>query len=113
MKNQKLLKNFEKIYNETYENTQKYIICKCNCLNDVDDIIQETYLELYNTLKNKREISNYHAYIITIAKNKIIKYFKTNEKITTISIFQENDEQEFNIDLNSRYKYRIRFYYKR
>ena len=109
----KFLKKFNKIYNETYNNTLKYIICKCNNLNDVDDIIQETYLELYRIIKDKKEVINYQAYIITIAKNKIIKYYKSNEKIKIISIYRENDKEEFTIDIDSRHKYRGRLYYKR
>ena len=113
MSTQKFLKKFEKIYNETYNNTLKYVICKCNDLDDVDDIIQETYLELYRVIKDRKAILNYQAYIITIAKNKMIKYFKSNKKVTTISIFQESNDEAFTIDLDSRYKYRVRLYYKR
>ena len=43
MSTQKSLKEFEQIYNDTYDNVLKYVICKSNNLNDVDDIIQETY----------------------------------------------------------------------
>ena len=114
MSTQKPLKLFEKIYNETYNNTLKYIICRCSNLNDVDDIIQETYLEFYKVLKEKKEILDKQAYIITIAKNKIIKYFRSNEKVKTISIFQENSNEEFTMmDIDSRHRYRNRFYYKR
>ena len=114
MSTRKTLKLFEKIYNETYNNTLKYIICKCSNLSDVDDIIQETYLEFYRVLKEKRKILDKQAYIIAIAKNKIIKYFKANEKIKTTSIFQENSNNEFEmIDIDSRHRYRNRFYYKR
>jgi RNA polymerase sigma-70 factor (ECF subfamily) len=109
----KSLKIFEQIYNETYNNTLKYVICKCNNLSDVDDIIQETYLEFYKVLKSENEILDKQAYIIAIAKNKIIKHFKLNEKIKTISIFQESNEDEFTIDLDSRYRYRVRVYNKR
>ena len=84
MSTRKTLRIFEKIYNETYNNTLKYIICRCSNLSDVDDIIQETYLEFYRVLKEKREILDKQAYIITIAKNKIIKYFKSNEKIDIV-----------------------------
>ncbi len=114
MSTRKTLKLFEKIYNETYNNTLKYIICRCSNLSDVDDIIQETYLEFYRVLKEKREILDKKAYIITIAKNKMIKYFKENEKTKTISIFQETSNQEFTtIDIDSRHRYRNRIYYQR
>lgn len=113
MSTQKLLRKFEKIYNKTYNNIRKYIICKCYNLNDVDDIIQETYMELYKKLKEKKEIINYQSYLITIAKNKIINYFDANKKINTISIFQESNDKEFTIDLNARHRYRIRIYTER
>lgn len=114
MSTQKLLKKFEKIYDETYNNILRYIICKCNNLDDVDDIIQETYLELYKVLKDKKKILNYESYIITIAKNKIIRNSEINKKINKISIFQENDDKkEYSINIESRYRYRIRVYKKR
>lgn len=101
MSTQKLLKKFERIYQDTYKHTLKYIICKCNNLNDVDDIIQETYLELFKVIQENRKIENYQSYIITIAKNKTIKYFELHKKTNTISIFQENDNEKYMIDLDA------------
>ena len=47
MGTQKELEKFEEIYKKTYDVTLKYIICKCSNLEDVNDIIQEIYIELY------------------------------------------------------------------
>lgn len=113
MSTQKLSKKFEKIYNETYKNTIRYVICKCSNINDVDDIIQETYLELYKALKTKKKILDYKSYTVIIAKNKIIQYFNTGNKLKTIPIFQEENENEYIVNIDSRYRHRIRFYYKR
>ena len=44
------LKQFDKIYEKTYKYVLKYIVCKCSNMEDVNDIIQETYLELYNAI---------------------------------------------------------------
>ena len=78
---------FELIYNETYNKTLKYIICKCNKLEDVNDIIQDTYVELYKNLKrkNKLEIEKIDDYIIGITKNILKKYYK-NKKINSKKI---------------------------
>ena len=64
-----LLKEFEEIYKQTYKQTLKYIICKCNNLEDVNDIIQDTYVELYKKLKKEKEvvIDNINEYIIVIS----------------------------------------------
>lgn len=51
MKNKILQKNFEEIYNSTYKNTLKYIIVHCNNMDDVNDIIQDTYTEFYKKLQ--------------------------------------------------------------
>ena len=49
------LENFEEIYSKTYNNTLKYIICKCLNFEDVNELIQDTYMELYQALSNKKE----------------------------------------------------------
>ena len=51
MSTQKILKEFEIIYKNTYNKILKYVICKCSNLDDVNDIIQETYIEFYKKLK--------------------------------------------------------------
>lgn len=112
MSTRKLLKKFEKIYNQTYNNTLKYIICMCGNLDIVDDIIQDTYLEFYKVLKDKKEILNVQAYIIKIAKNKIIQYINYNNRIDLVSITRESNDEEITLELDSRHRHRIRLYYK-
>ena len=90
------LKQFNKIYNKTYNYVLKYIICKCSNIEDVNDIIQETYLELYNTLIKEKNIDDYNKYLIGIAKNKIKKHYKLIYKIKTIPLFIQKDN---NLDL--------------
>ena len=38
--------NFEKIYRETYNSVLKFITIKCNKIEDINDILQDTYIEL-------------------------------------------------------------------
>lgn len=47
MSTQLSLENFEKIYDDTYNDTLKYILCKCSNIDDINDLLQETYVELY------------------------------------------------------------------
>ena len=46
MTSQTNLDKFNEFYKETYSNILRYIIIKCHNINDVNDIIQEVYLEL-------------------------------------------------------------------
>ena len=102
MSTQKILKEFEIIYKNTYNKILKYVICKCSNLDDVNDIIQETYIEFYKKLKENKKIQDKQAFIIGIAKNKIMKYINQKGKIKTISIFQEKENEEKVVDIEKR-----------
>ena len=100
-------KIFKKIYDSTYNQLIKYIACRCNNINDVDDILQETYLAFYKVLLNNKTIENYESYIYTIAKNNISKHFNSIENTSkTISIFQEGNDVSYTLDIDSRYRFR-------
>lgn len=55
MSTQISLEKFEEIYSRTYKNTLKYILLHCQNLDDVNDIIQDTYVELYKNVKRKKK----------------------------------------------------------
>ena len=105
MSTRKTLKEFEKIYKDTYNTTLKYLICKCYNLDDINDIIQETYMELYRNLKQNKKIKDKRAFILGIANNKLKKYINSKAKIQTVSLFQKNDDKEITIDIDSRNRY--------
>lgn len=96
------LENFEEIYNDTYERTLRYIICNCFNIDDVNDLLQETYLELYKLLQRKKkiELDNYYNYIIGIAKIRIKRHYGKSNKSSFVI---ENNEIEIpdNIDIEA------------
>ena len=81
MTSQTNLDKFNEFYKETYSNILRYIIIKCHNINDVNDIIQEVYLELWKIM-NKKNIdnTNINSYLIGIAINKIKKYYSLFDK---------------------------------
>lgn len=58
---------FEFIYNNTYKAVLKYTIYHCKNLDDVNDIIQEIYTELYQIIINNVEKRN-------VSYDKILKF---------------------------------------
>lgn len=82
---------FQNIYDETYNNLLKFIICRCSNIDDVNDIIQETYTEFYKVFINKNEIVDINKYIFGIAKNKIKRHYSLVNKIKTISLFKDDE----------------------
>ena len=86
------LKEFNKIYDETYFDVLRYVIIKCHNVNDTNDIIQETYLEFWKILNRKSiEDKNIKSYLIGIAINKIKKHYTIVERLKTISLFDNKD----------------------
>ena len=105
MIDQETLKTFDEIYDKTYADILKYIICNCSNIEDVKDIVQNIYLELLKVLNNKITYNNVNAYIMGIAKNKVKEYYRFNYKAKMISLFSKKDDLELldiipdNIDL--------------
>ncbi len=109
MTSQANLYKFNEIYDKTHLDLLKYVIIKCHNINDTKDIMQETYLALWNII-NKKEVSdiNIKNYLIGIANNKIKKHYTLLQKIKTVSLFETNDKDielidtiEDSIDLNA------------
>ena len=79
---EEIKQQFKKIYDETYNNILRYIIIKTSNINEVNDIIQETYLELWNILKRRvLKEENINSFMIGIANNKIKKHYTLLKKL--------------------------------
>lgn len=89
----------QQVYNDTYESILRYVIAKCNNIDDAKDILQNVYFNFYKALE-KREIENYTKYLFGIAKNEIYKTYgvlgiiKNNLPIFSLTA----TELEFNKD---------------
>lgn len=106
---------FEKIYNDTYNRTLKYIVIKCNNIEDINDIMQETYLELLNKMKrNKLEkVENIDNYILGIATNIMKRHYTKKKKENIISYDDEDNitelliQDDFDLEESIITKYNI------
>lgn len=106
---------FEKIYNDTYNRTLKYIVIKCNNIEDINDIMQDTYLELLNKMKrNKLEkVENIDNYILGIATNIIKRHYTKKKKENIISYDDEDNitelliQDDFDLEESIITKYNI------
>ena len=99
------LLDFENIYQRTYDNTLKFIVIKCNNIDDINDIIQDTYIELYHKLQRKNiDVENEKNYIVGIAKNIKRHYRKVKNESKEISINEyENMEVSDDIDIEDNF----------
>ena len=99
MINQNTLKIFDDLYDKTYKNVLKYVVCNCSNAEDIKDIIQNIYMEVLKKIQNEVVFNNESAYIMGIAKNKVNEYYRHKYKVKIISLFVKKDDKEFNIDI--------------
>lgn len=102
-----IVDKFNKIYNDTYKDVVKYVVCRCKRIDDVSDIVQNIYLEVLKSLNNK-DINK--SYIIGISNHKIKDYYRFRYRKKEISI-EEQDQNNItlyekipsNIDIVNNY----------
>ena len=95
----KYLNEFNEVYNKTYDLVLKYVVCKCNNVDDINDIIQDAYIALYKQLLKNNDIDNINNYVIGIAKNKINKYYGLSYKIKNLFTKTEINNLKNNINI--------------
>ncbi len=93
MINQETLKRFNTLYDETYNDVLKYIVCKCSNIDDTLDIIQNVYIEVYKKISKGEEITK--SYLLGITKNKIRDYYRFRYKQKVISFFSEKEDIDY------------------
>lgn len=93
MASQETLKTFDKYYYDTYQDILTFVVCNCSNIEDVKDIVQNTYLELYKKIKKNEPINNPKAYITALARNKIKDYYRFKYKTRLVSIFSSYKDQ--------------------
>ena len=90
---------FNEIYNSTQSSTLAYIAAKCSDMADINDIFQETYMELYRVMlkKGTEYIRNEEAFAIKIAKQRVYRHYSMFGKVKAdipLSSFSAADEKE-------------------
>lgn len=95
MIDQLTLREFNVLYDETYADVLKYVVCKCSNIADVEDIIQNIYIDVYKTMVSNKEINK--MYVIGITKNKVKDYYRFKYKQKIVSMFIDHDDQVIDI----------------
>lgn len=97
-------KDFENIYRQTYNKLLRYIVIKCNNIDDISDILQETYIELLKKIRKKKvlELDNIENFIFGISNNVIKRHFYKKKKENIIS-FYNDDEESITTDIEDTF----------
>jgi|LGOV01.1.fsa_nt_gb RNA polymerase sigma-70 factor (ECF subfamily) len=91
--------HFSELYDKLFSKITSFVISRCNNLNQVEDIVQEVFLELYKVIEKRGidYIDNPEAFSIRIAKFKLIKHYNVisalKNQFTNLKNSTKNDEQ--------------------
>ncbi|CDE82967.1 rNA polymerase sigma-70 factor ECF [Clostridium sp. CAG:273] len=93
---------FNQLYNQTYNNTLKFLVIHCNNMDDVNDLIQDVYVEVYKKIKKIKDgdIENVNKYIVGIAKNILKKYYRNKYKNDNTIVQFENAMENIEIGMD-------------
>jgi len=97
MSNPNIASRFDEIYNSTSKAVLTFITAKCGRVSDINDIYQDTYLELYQLLMKRGAdyVTNEKALVLRIAKQKVARYYSLTERLRIfVSMTTTNDGEE-------------------
>ena len=89
---------FQNIYHLTYPKISRYVVSKCRNIEDVKDILQNIYIDVYKKIDKIDFIEN-EAYLYTLTKNKVNQYYRFKFKHKDQSVPIE-DEIKDDIDIS-------------
>jgi len=100
---------FNKIYDMTFKNVFAFVTSKCGNTNDIADILQETYMEVYSVIVKKgcTYIINEEAFVKNIAKTKIFRHYSLKEKISSFINVSKDDHEIDILDFEITYEIEI------
>lgn len=72
---------FEDIYYKTCFSVRRYLRSRCDSHQDTEDVMQETYYEVFLQIERIKTSGNPEGYVMNVAKNKYMKYRAVKRKM--------------------------------
>lgn len=101
MTSQKALEKFDEVYNESYRDISRYVVVSSNNIDDVQDILQNIYLEVYKNIDKVKDKN----YVFGIAKNVIKKYYRFKFMKKSDEVLYDNISDNINLEKNVMEKF--------
>lgn len=97
---------FETTYEKTNRNVTLFLISKCKNFTDVNDILQEVYIEYYHVLIKKGidYIKEDEGFLISLCRKKIATYYSFWERIPHKFSLDEKEDYEKDDILKETYE---------
>lgn len=90
----KALEKFDEVYNESYRDISRYVVVSSNNIGDVQDILQNIYLEVYKNIDKVKDKN----YVFGIAKNVMKKYYRFKFMKKSDEVLYDNIKGNINLE---------------
>lgn len=82
--NDDLNRHFEEVYEKTKRSVTLYLIAKCKGFDDINDVLQEVYMEYFRTIQRKgiEYVDDEEAFLIALCKRKLASYYSFWDRIS-------------------------------
>ncbi|MCL2545640.1 MAG: sigma-70 family RNA polymerase sigma factor [Oscillospiraceae bacterium] len=91
---------FNEIYDATYTSVTRLIASKCRNIHDIGDLVQETYIELYQILRRHgvEYVRHDKGLAMKLARRKVAKHYAKSKKQPDVMPLDEQTEVDANLD---------------
>ena len=76
-------KALDMLYNFYYPRLYSFAKSFLKVEDDINDILQEVFIKIWENRKNIRNVETFNAYIFTVTKNAVITYFREKTKFSS------------------------------
>lgn len=82
---------FQKIYDEESDAIFRFCLTRVSNREQSLDITQDTFMRLWESIVQKKDITNYRAFLFTIARNLIIDWYRKKKNISLDQMIDDSD----------------------
>ena len=83
------------VWNTYADDLNYFILSKIKDKTSADDVLQDTFLKIHTKLHTLKDVSKLKPWIFTIARNSIMDFYKSTNKVYDYQGYEIEDEDEF------------------
>ncbi|HEV7702431.1 MAG TPA: RNA polymerase sigma factor [Candidatus Paceibacterota bacterium] len=88
-------RKFEEIYSEESDAIFRFCLTRVSNREQALDLAQETFLRLWTSLMEKKDILNNKAFLFTVARRLIIDWYRKKKSVSLENIMYKDGEMEY------------------
>ena len=78
------MRTFEELLREYGKGAETYVKYKVSVMEDAEDILQETYVQAFNSMSSLKNEESFRPWLISIARNKVNDYYRKKAEVTEV-----------------------------